>query len=311
MRKLTTYHMTAEDIAKYGFKPIDGPIRLADTLEVTNPKEADAFICPLPLREHTPPVMPFDLPKRIIEDFGIDERRFVAFDCSDDEWSDHGAAPQAMYIRCNLKPWMRKEMPRSIPWFWPVENYAECIDVPPQGFTYDVSGHMWISGSIRAQACSSVLDTPGLKPDIKMFKNFTGYVYHLPEGIEKRKNFRDSMRNSRLSLCPLSIWNVFPYRYYEAMSAGRVPVLICDGAQFPWPNKIPYHEFSLFISNDQVAQTGTIIQKFLAEHSDEQLIAMGKKARNYWNTYLNRDVQSVLWTMAVTERLEQDGLFNG
>jgi len=310
IRKLRTYHMTTDDISKYGFKPIDGPMRLMNTEEVTNPKEADAFICPLPLREHTPPVMPYDLPRRIIEDFGIDERRFVAFDCSDDEWSDHGNSPLAMYVRCNLKPWMRKEMPRSIPWFWPVENYKECMPLPEQGFTYDVSGHMWISGGTRKEACESCLRTSGLKNDIEMYKNFTGYVYHLPEGIEKRKKFRTSMQHSRLSLCPKSIQFVFPYRYYEAMSAARVPVLICDGCQFPFADKIPYQEFSLIIPESEILHTGTVIQQFLATHNDEQLIEMGKKARHYWELYLNRDNQSDLWTMAITEKLMQDGLFS-
>lgn len=310
IRKLKTYHMTTEDIGRYGFKPIDGPMRLVDTEEVKDPKAADAFVCSLPLREHTPPVMPFDLPKRIIEDFGIDERRFVAFDCSDDEWSDHGNSPQAMYVRCNLKPWMRKEMPRSIPWFWPVEDYKECIPVPSQGFTYDVSGHMWLSGGTRKAACESVLDTQGLKPDIAMYPNFTGYVYHLPEGIEKRKKFRVSMQNARVSLCPLSIRFVFPYRFYEAMSAARVPVLICDGAQFPFAEKIPYEQFSLIIPDGEVNHTGAIIKKFLETTSDEQLIKMGQMARHYWETFLNRDNQSQLWTMAITEKLMQDGLFN-
>lgn len=308
---IKTYHMSNKDIEKYGFKPIDGPIRLTGTEEVSDPKKADAVICPLPLREHTPPIMPFNLPKQIIKDLGIDERRFVAFDCSDDEWSDHGGSPQAMYIRCNLKPWMRNEMPRSIPWFWPVENYAECIPVPEGGFKNDVSGHMWISGGTRKNACESCLKTDNLKSDIRMFSNFTGYVYHLPEGIEKRKNFRISMQNARVCLCPMSIKYVFPYRFYEAMSAGRVPVLICDQCQFPFLDKIPYHEFSLIIPEGDVSRTGEIIRQFIATHSDEELIAMGQKARMYWEKWLDRDRQSELWTFAVTEKLWRDGLLNG
>lgn len=305
---IKTYHVKWEELAQFGYKQIDGPIRLINTHEVPTAKEADAVIIPVPLREHTPPVLPWSTAKAIIDYLGVDERRTVWFDCSDDEWSDHGLVPNAMYIRCNLKPFMKKEMPNSIAHFWPVENYKECIAVPEEGFKYDVSGHMWISGGCRKNSCESMLSTPGLNCDIRMFPNFTGYVYSLPEGIEKRKNFRISMRESRLALCPISIPSVFPYRYYEAMSAGRVPILIGDDFSFPFADHVDYAEFTIQIPVNECHMSGPRVRAWLDNHNDQEIIQLGLKARKAWETWLDRDNQSALWAIAVEERLQKNGL---
>ncbi len=305
---LKTYHVKWEELKQFGYDPISGPIRLTNTEEVPTAKEADAVIVPVPLREHTPPTLNWNIAKSIVDYLGVDQRRTVWFDCSDDEWTDHGLLPNAMYIRCNLKPFMKREMPNSIAWFWPVENYKECIEVPQGGFKYDISGHMWISGNVRQNSCESMLSTQGLNCDIRMFKNFTGYVYALPEGIEKRKNFRISMRESRLCLCPISIPSVFPYRYYEAMSAARVPILIGDDFSFPFAEHINYDEFTIKVPVDRCHTVGPFIKDWLAHHSDEEIIAMGQKGRKAWETWLDRDFQSGLWTVAVEERLKKNGL---
>lgn len=305
---IKTYHVKWDELKQFGYERIDGPISLANTLEVGSPKDADAVVVPVPLRDHTNPILHWEVAKKIIDYLGVDERRTVWFDCSDDEWTDHGLVPNAMYIRCNLKPFMKREMPNSIAWFWPVENYKECIPVPEGGFKYDVSGHMWISGGCRKNSCESLLNTPELKCDIQMFSNFTGYVYHLPEGIEKRKNFRISMQNSRLALCPISIPSVFPYRYYEAMSAARVPILVGDDFGFPFAEHIDYDEFTIRVPVEQCHNMGGKIRSFLNNHSDAEIIKLGLKARKAWETWLDRDNQSALWSIAVEERLKKNGL---
>ncbi len=306
---LRVYNMTDEDIAIFGHKRVDGPFRLTVNVEIVKtPKEADVVTCPMPLREHTPPVLDWRTVRDVIEWAGVDERRLAFADCSDDEWTDHGMAKWPMYIRCNLKPFMLREMPNSIPWWWPVEDYKECVDVPEGGFKHDVSGHMWISGNVRKNSCESMLATPGLDCDIKMFNNFTGYVYDLPEGIEKRKNFRISMRDARVSLCPISIPSVFPYRYYEAMSAGRAAILVGDDFNFPFTDKINYDEWTLRIPVSDCHRMGPIVKAWMASHTDKDFVQMGQRARLAWQTWLHRDNQSALWAVAIEDRLRKNGL---
>ena len=304
---MKSYHLTIQDLHRWKVSTIpSGPLRLDGTVEVATPREADVVVVPLPFRE-TDNLTP-QLLQRIVSDLGIDERRITAFDCSDFNADASRTNPGAMLIRCNLKSWMKQKMPRSIAWPWPVEDFSECIPVPEGGFKYDVSGHMWASSRTRTNACKNVTRTLGRRADIATYTDFTGYIYDTPEGVRRRREFRRSMRESRLALCPQSIPEVFPYRFWEAMSAGRVPVLLCDGCQFPWMNKVRYEDFSLIIPEAQAADSGSIIRDWLSKHDDACVTAMGRYARTCWEDWLDSRKWSTLWTVAIEERLRTDGL---
>jgi len=308
---LKSHHITQEYLNKWGMKIPDGRFRIHNTQEVNNPKEADVVIFPMPMRDSTPPLLDQHVFAKIVDDLGVDSRRVALFDCSDDTWTgEHTNKADAMFVRCNMRPWWMSRMPNGIPWFWPVENYEECVDVPEGGFKYDVSARMWLSTFERRSSCES-LSHAALKLDRETYGDFTGYIYHQPEGVRRRQEFRRSMKESRLTLCPLSIKCVFPYRFYESMSAGRVAVLICDGAQFPFANKIDYDKCMLRIPDEAAPSAGRIIRNFLDKTSDKELIERGLYARQIWETWLNRDNQEALFTIAIEEKLRQNGLYNG
>src|SRR5678815_135060 len=134
-----------------------------------------------------------------------------------------------------------------------------CIrdSLPTSGFESDISFHGWVtSHATRRQSTSSCMAT-NLKCDFALYKDFTGYLDGKPEGIARRARFRDSMRRSRLALCPESISGVFPYRFWEAMSAGRVPFLV--GSDFIWPfeEEIPFADFTLTCPRECADDAGT------------------------------------------------------
>lgn len=308
---LKSHHIAQEYFDKWEMKIPDGRFRLHNTEEVANPKDADVVVFSMPMRDCTPPVLDPHVFSKIVDDLGVDQRRIALFDCSDDTWNSiHTDKINCMFIRCNMRPWWVQQMPNGIPWFWPVENYQECVDLPDGGFKYDVSARMWLSTYERRSSCESLKD--GLvKADMECYTDFTGYIYYQEEGIRRRKEFRRSMKESRLALCPQSIKHVFPYRFYEAMSAGRMAVLICDGAQFPFANKIDYDKCMLRISDGNAPAASSIIREFLNKTSDAELIERGKYARSMWEQWLNRDKQEALFAMAIEEKLRQNGLYTG
>lgn len=309
---LKSHHISQDYLNQYGMTIPPGQFRLHNTQEVANPKDADVVIFPMPMRDCTPPVLDPHLFSKIIDDLGVDQRRVALFDCSDDTWNSiHTDKLNCMFVRCNMRPWWMNQMPNGIPWFWPVENYAECVGVPEDGFKYDVSARMWLSKDMRRFACASVARQENLTKDMEVYTDFTGYIYYKPEGIRRRAEFRRSMKESRLALCPWSIECVFPYRFYEAMSAGRMAVLLCDGAQFPFANKIDYDKCMLRIPDAEVHNTGSIIRQFLDGHSDAELIERGLYARKMWEEWLNRDKQEALFTIAIEEQLRKNGLYSG
>lgn len=249
--------------------------------------------------------------KRIIEHFKLDERRVVAYDCSDFTADYTATNPNCIFIRCSAKGWYVRQMPRTISWPWPVENWSDVIALPPGGFKYDVSGHMWLSSATRVSACDSVIKTFGDRADIVTRKEFWGYLERdEPERAELlKKAMKKSMKESRISLCPASIPNVFPYRFFEALSAARVPALFCSDQVFPFADKIKYSKFCLLFEDWEAKDAGPLIKDWLSKHSDEEIVEMGKEGRRAFEMFLNvRDHGDEFMTMAIEEALAKDGL---
>ncbi len=291
---------------QYVFKPSDlsrdawpsGELRLEGIDKTENPDEADIFVLPAALSNFASDPdalgkLPFIKGK---------EDRLVCFDVSDYE-TMFPAVRDAILIRCNTRTWYFDKHPTTISWAWPVEDYAECVDVPEGGFKFDVSFQGWLSSDARKTAVASC-NVPWLKRDIAGYDNFCGYIYHEPEGVRRRAEFRRSMRESRVCLCPESIPGVFPYRFFESLSAGRVPILICSGHVFPFADRIPYSEFIVEIASENAHLAGKAVEDFISKHSDEQIIEMGRKARHYWKAYLDSHDWPRTMAMAVREKLQ-------
>lgn len=279
-----------------------GELRLEGVEHVTDSKDADIFICPGPLcTAHT---------------YGLDrlpfmkgnEARHVFLDVSD--YFTKPIGKPCMFIRCNMRTWMSEKDPGSISCAWPVEDYSECLDIPQDGFTYDISFHGWLSADTRIKSSRACKRNPGLVSDIATYTDFTGYIYNEPEGIRRRAAFRKSMQKSRLALCPESISGVFPYRFFEAMSAGRVPLLVGSDFVFPFADEIPYSDFILQCSRENAAHADTVAVDFLAKTSDAELIEKGKQARAYWERFLDARLWPKLHAYAVSKKMSAMGLLS-
>lgn len=257
--------------------------------------EADVFVCPGSLALFREPKSLYRLPH-----FRGREARHIFFDVSDHETQYH---QPSIFIRCNLRPWNIKADPNSINFAWPVEDFSECVGWPQGGLKFDVSFQGWTTSHTSRQKSTESCIKANLTCDIACYSDFTGYIYYTPEGVRRRAEFRRSMKESRVALCPESINGVFPYRFWEAMSAGRVPVLVGDDFVFPHEDMIPYKDFCLLVPRDHAHATGPLIRRFLLDHSDSALIEMGLKARHYWETYLDSRNWPKLMADAVEKQL--------
>lgn len=270
-----------------------GVLRL-DFEQTTNPKDADVFVYPGALHEVTPQQwarLPY---------MQGNESRHVGFHCSDNEQL-YGLP--SLFIRCNTREWYFPSDPNTISFPWPVEQFAECIEPPANGFKYDVSFHGWLSSAARVQSSEACKHSGRIKCDIAQYNDFTGYIYYEPEGIRRRGEFRRSMKESRLALCPESIPGVFPYRFFEAMSAGRIPILVGSGYVYPFAEEIPYNDFVIRVPTDQARKTADYAAEYLASHTDDEIIERGRMARKYWERFLNRDEWVRLMSYAVEKKL--------
>lgn len=279
-----------------------------DVEHVDSPEEADYIICPVALhriKSKNPKRRLFpqsQVPVEKLPYWKDYESKHVFFDCSDFEVDLAGTS--ATLIRCNLRHWMKGDG-NCIPWFWPVDNLEECAEIPENGFKFDVSFHAWLSTDIRRVSFESCKKVLGDRIDHKTYDNFFGHIpVDHPERIQRRKNFINSVRDSRTLLCPQSIQGVFPYRFYEAVSAARIPILFCTGYNLPFQDKIDWDKFTVRFDAEQARNAGPLIKNFLEKTSDEELIERGKYGRQCWLQWLNRDIQPELIAHTLREKLE-------
>lgn len=268
-----------------------GELRLDGIEETRTPAEADIFTVPGALTAL------FKTPAALakLPHFKGNEAKHVFFDCSDNE-PLYGLP--CRFIRCNTRTWYLAKDPNTISWPWPVEDFSECIALPEGGFKYDASFQGWDSGPVRHKSIESCLSS-GLRCDIQTYSDFTGYIYYEPEGVRRRAEFRRSMKESRLALCPESIPGVFPYRFFEAMSAGRVPVLVSSNYVLPWKRQTPYGEFCIMLPAAEASNLGPYLRTALKTLDDAILIEMGRAARTYFDRFFNRDKWPQLMAEAV------------
>lgn len=310
---LKIYKITTKDLRACGWtgtdKDLDNSLRFENVEWVKSPKEADVISVPLCGRpEQSPQNLPQDLLEKIVKYTGQPGYKFTFFDCSDFE-PEYFKVPDCMQIRSNLKGWMRRQNPRSISWAWPVEDLKHLTEVPVEGFKYPVGFQGWMRYNIRINTIGSVKQTFGNAFDVATYPDFYGYIENTPEGIRRKGEFQRSLRECKLQLAPCSIPNVFPYRFFEAISAARVPVLVCDDYSLPWEKQIPYNDFIITIPVSECHNTGPILKDWLSKHSTEQIIEMGKLGRKYYERYLCRDRANSLFTEAIEELLISEGRY--
>jgi hypothetical protein len=282
-----------------------------DIEEVKTPEEADFIICPVALHciQNKNPKrrdgLHSSIPVERLPYWKKFENKHVFFDCSDFEVDLKGTP--ATLIRCNLRDWMKGDG-HCIPWFWPVEDLKECVDIPKGGFKYDISFHAWLSTDTRKLSVKSCQNVLGNRIDHKTFPNFFGYLpVDSPERINRRRNFLNSIKQSKMMLCPQSIQGVFPYRFYEALSAGRIPLLLCSGFNLPFQDEIDWDKCIVTAPAERAANAGNIVKRFLNNTSEEKQREMMEYGRKVWEKWLNRDKQPELIGYTLKKELSRKG----
>src|SRR5262249_33625868 len=96
------------------------------------------------------------------------------------------------------------------------------------------------------------------------------------------KTYAQLLERSSFILCPRG-FGVSSIRMFEAMSFGRVPVIISDAWQ-PSPG-IPWQEFSVVIPERAVFGIPVVLEKL-----ESKAPAMGQRARQLFNTHFAPDI---------------------
>jgi hypothetical protein len=246
------------------------------------------------------------------------KRKHVFCDVADyfETWPDL----DCIFLRGALTAKMLHANPRSMNLAWPISGSGEFDPtLPPGGIKYLVSFHGWVRGeaSLRGRAVQSCQARLGSRADLATYADFYGYLAGQPEGIRRQREFKRSMRESIFALCPASITagpddgrgGVYPYRMFEAMAAGRVPILIVSEHVEPRPDVVHYADFCYAIPERDVDGVGDYIEALSRQQDPAFYLAKGALARKAYYDHLDdRQWSRIMREMVVAQLLKEGAL---
>lgn len=106
--------------------------------------------------------------------------------------------------------------------------------------------------------------------------------------IVARKEYVDVLLNSDFALAPKGDGN-FSVRFYEALSLGRIPILIDTDCALPSQDKIDYDLFIVRVSHKQIKNIPQIVSDLFHKMTSSEFIEMQQRARNAYEKYLRYD----------------------
>jgi len=227
------------------------------------------------------------------------ERRHVAYFCSD------GAEPTGLPCIMFRQSFNRQRQDENaVAWPYAVEDFGYLYTDDFSTLPYDVSfvGSK-ASHKCRTESFDSVARTPELKSFLDDSKMHWGSIEHTTIGDLRKQLFIDSMQDSALVLAARG-GGLSCYRFFEAMSAGRVPVLLADDWVLPNSDLIEWENIIIQIPECRARETGSILLEFLRRISDEELAWMGKCCRTAWREYLAPAQWPKMMERCVKERLK-------
>jgi len=226
------------------------------------------------------------------------EARHVAYFCSDG--ADPVGLPLIMFRQSFYK---NRRDPNVVAWPYAVEDFGNLVTGDFSELPYDVSfvGSR-ASSKARIASFDSVYNTRELNSFLDDSKMHWGSVENTEVGRRRKALFVKSMAESKLVLAARG-GGLSCYRFFEAMSAGRVPVLFADDWQLPHADLIDWPSCIVQIPERDAGMAGPILLDYLAHTTDDELAAMGCRCRQAWCAYLNPVVWPEQMERCVKERL--------
>lgn len=142
---------------------------------------------------------------------------------------------------------------------------------------------------LRKKAIKSLLDSGLIKSNFVIRKSYSGHKksIELPPQ-EARKEYIDNMNNSDFILTIKGNGN-FSFRFYEALSAGRVPLFINTDCVLPLEEFIDYSSFVLFVDYKKIGRIDKITADFYKNIDEKNFSQMQEAAHAAFENHLRID----------------------
>ena len=212
------------------------------------------------------------------------EHRHVFYFCSDG--ADPVGIPSIMFRQSFYA--LTKDV-NAIAWPYAVDDFGDLVTGDFDGLPYDVSfvGSR-VSHKCRMESFDSMKATPAIKSYLDDSGLHWGKVENTPVGLHRRELFIQSLAESKMVLAARG-GGLSSYRFFEAMSAGRIPILLADDWELPCKDLIKWDKCMIQIPESEARQVGPFLADYLSKTSNRTLAEMGLYAYAAWHCYLAPD----------------------
>lgn len=100
------------------------------------------------------------------------------------------------------------------------------------------------------------------------------------------RRFVANLLDSDYSLCVRGAGN-FSYRFYECLSAGRIPLFINTRCVLPFENQIPWREHCVWVEESEIPRIGEKLIEFHNSLSDAEFVQLQHANRQLWQEWLS------------------------
>lgn len=101
-----------------------------------------------------------------------------------------------------------------------------------------------------------------------------------------RREFIDNLFNTDYNLCVRGAGN-YSMRFYETLSAGRIPLFINTRCALPFEDEIDWRKHVVWVEESGMDQAGEVLAEFHRNLSDEEFIQLQRANRQLWLDYLS------------------------
>ena len=143
---------------------------------------------------------------------------------------------------------------------------------------------------LRQRALRSLKKNPAVKCDFIARSQFWGGAlsrFHLDaeKQIAVRQEYLQNVFDNDYTLCLRGAGN-FSYRFYEVLSAGRIPLFINTKCVLPFADKIDWRRHCAWVEEHDLGRAGEILLDFHSKLSAADFVQMQQDNRKLWEEWL-------------------------
>jgi hypothetical protein len=206
--------------------------------------------------------------------------------------SDHRGHPGAHLYRCQHPDLPREELLPAFPHgWWPPNDPAWEVPLPTCEVIEPGKIRIGFCGlgrrpEIRAQALAAVLEWAELQPsevtaEIVLREKFMGRELR-PE--RARSEYLGHMQRNLYQICVRGVGD-YCYRLYEALSWGRVPVIVGERS-LPWSDSIDWSEHAVLVPRPELIRE-RVLDWHRRKYSAESIRGLCAANRTLWLVHLS------------------------